>query len=97
MDESLVAKLLDVGTECEFPAGHVLIEPGQPGSGLYMIRHGTVTVDAHEGTRELGAGNVVGEVGDARLPQERCRRNRPLLDRGDDRARPRLLELLELQ
>ena len=61
MDESFVAKLLDVGSECEFGAGHVLIEPGQPGSGLYLIRHGTVTVESHDGTKELGAGNVVGE------------------------------------
>jgi CRP-like cAMP-binding protein len=61
MDEAFVAKLLDVGTECEFPAGQVMIEFGQPGSGLYFIRRGTVTVDAPEGTRELGAGNIVGE------------------------------------
>jgi CRP-like cAMP-binding protein len=61
MDEALIAKLLDVGQECEFDAGHVLIEPNQPGSGLFLIRHGTVIVEAPEGRRELGAGHVVGE------------------------------------
>jgi CRP-like cAMP-binding protein len=62
VDESLVAKLLDVGTHCEFPAGHVLIERGQPGSGLFLIQHGVVTVEAEEGPVELGAGRVVGET-----------------------------------
>ena len=61
MDEALVAKLLDVGTECEFDAGQVIIEPGQPGSGLYVIRQGTVRVEAPERTVELGPGDIVGE------------------------------------
>jgi CRP-like cAMP-binding protein len=63
VDESFVAKLLDVGTEVEFEAGHVLIEIGQPASGLFLIRHGTVTVEAPDETIELGAGNVVGDYG----------------------------------
>ena len=46
MEESLVERLVAAGTECEFDAGHVMIEPRQPGSGLYLIRHGTVRVEA---------------------------------------------------
>jgi CRP-like cAMP-binding protein len=61
MDESLFSKLADSGSECEFDAGHVIIEPGQPGSGLYLIREGTVRVEAPERTVELGPGEVVGE------------------------------------
>jgi CRP-like cAMP-binding protein len=61
VDESLVARLLDVGTPVEFPVGRVLIERGQPGSGLFLIQHGTVTVEADEGQVELGPGDVVGE------------------------------------
>ncbi len=61
MDDALVAKLLEVGSECEFDAGQVIIEPGQPGSGLYLIRQGTVRVDAPERTVELGPGEIVGE------------------------------------
>jgi CRP-like cAMP-binding protein len=50
-----------VGTETEVPAGHLLIERGQPGAGLYVILEGGVTVEAPEGTRELDAGAVIGE------------------------------------
>jgi CRP-like cAMP-binding protein len=50
-----------VGSEVAFPGDHVLIEPGQAGSGLYVVLEGTVAVEAPEGTRELGAGSVVGE------------------------------------
>jgi CRP-like cAMP-binding protein len=61
MDETLVAKLLEAGSECEFDAGQVIIEPGQPGSGLYVIQRGTIRVEAPERTVELGPGEIVGE------------------------------------
>ena len=61
LDESVVAKLLDVGSACAFDAGQVIIERGQPGSGLYLIQYGTVRVEAPERTVELGPGEVVGE------------------------------------
>jgi CRP-like cAMP-binding protein len=50
-----------VGAEVGFDAGCVLIEHGQHGAGLYVIREGTVVVEAPEGTRELGPGAVIGE------------------------------------
>ena len=50
-----------VGAETEMAAGHVLIERGQQGGGLYVILTGTVLVEAPEGTRELGPGAVIGE------------------------------------
>jgi len=50
-----------VGSETKVASGRVLIEPGQLGSGLYVILEGTVLVEAPEGTHELGAGTVVGE------------------------------------
>ena len=49
------------GSEAKVASGRVLIEPGQLGSGLYVILEGTVLVEAPEGTRELGAGELVGE------------------------------------
>src|SRR3954470_24381495 len=61
MDEALMSKLVDAGSEWEFDAGQVIIEPGQPGSGLYVIQHGTVRVEAPERTVELGPGEIVGE------------------------------------
>ncbi len=53
--------LATVGAESEVGAGHVLVERGQQGSGLYVILEGTVLVEAPEGTRELGPGEVIGE------------------------------------
>jgi len=50
-----------VGAETAVAARHVLIERGQPGTGLYVIREGTVRVEAPERTRELGPGACVGE------------------------------------
>jgi CRP-like cAMP-binding protein len=49
------------GTESTFAAGQTLIERGQPGSGVFVIVEGDVVVEAPEGTRELGAGSVIGE------------------------------------
>jgi CRP-like cAMP-binding protein len=60
MDPAAVERLAEAGSEVEIPAGQVIIEPGQPGLGLFVIRDGTVEVDAHWGVRELGAGEVFG-------------------------------------
>jgi CRP-like cAMP-binding protein len=50
-----------VGVPTEVAAGRILIEHGQPGTGLYVIVAGTVVVEAPEGTREFGPGTVIGE------------------------------------
>ena len=44
-----------------FAAGKVLIERGKPGTGLFVVREGTLVVEAPEATRELGPGAVLGE------------------------------------
>jgi CRP-like cAMP-binding protein len=49
-------------SEVEVPANQVLIEPRTAGSGLFVICDGTVEVEAHEVRRELGPGEVVGEI-----------------------------------
>jgi CRP-like cAMP-binding protein len=54
-------RLETVGVETHVSAGHVLIEHGQYGSGLYVILEGSVVVEAPEGTRELGPGAIIGE------------------------------------
>lgn len=61
MVEDDLRRLEAVGSEVTFGAGQVLIEPGKPGPGLYVLVKGRVAVDAPEGTRELGPGAVVGE------------------------------------
>lgn len=60
-DETL-ARLAVGMREFEAPAGQVLIERGQSGSGLFVIVDGCVEVDAPVHTRECHAGEVVGEL-----------------------------------
>ena len=60
MDAAAVERLTDAGAGVEIRAGQVIIEPGQQGLGLFVIRRGTVQVDTHWGVREMGAGEVFG-------------------------------------
>ena len=43
-------------------AGQVLALPDDPGSGMYVIREGTVAVELRSGTLELGPGDFFGEL-----------------------------------
>jgi CRP/FNR family transcriptional regulator, cyclic AMP receptor protein len=42
--------------------GHVLALPGDPGSGMFVILEGEVSVDARGGHFELGPGDFFGEL-----------------------------------
>ena len=44
------------------PAGHVLVQPGQVGAGLFLIDEGTVTLSVHDRNLELGPGEFFGEL-----------------------------------
>jgi CRP-like cAMP-binding protein len=61
-DDETLARLARPFKEVELPANQVLIEPRTMGAGLYVICDGTVEVEAHELHRELGPGEVVGEI-----------------------------------
>ncbi len=61
-DDETLERLAEPFHEVEFPANQVLIEPRTPGSGLFLICDGTVVVEAHDVHRELGPGEVVGEI-----------------------------------
>ena len=61
MDQTDLRRLEAVGSEVRFLAGKVVIERGQPGTGLYVVVGGTLVVEAPERTREFGPGSVVGE------------------------------------
>jgi CRP-like cAMP-binding protein len=61
MDADDLQRLREVGSEARIGSGQVLIERGQWGAGLFVILEGTVVVEAPEGTRDLGAGALVGE------------------------------------
>jgi CRP-like cAMP-binding protein len=63
LGEPSLRRVAALMTEVELPPGHVLIEPGQPGSGLFVIEEGSVSVQTRAGaTSELGPGDVVGEL-----------------------------------
>jgi CRP/FNR family transcriptional regulator, cyclic AMP receptor protein len=61
MNSDDLQRLESAGSEATFPAGHVLIERGQIGGGLYAILEGNVVVEASEGSLEFGPGAVIGE------------------------------------
>lgn len=60
-DEGL-GKILDRGTEFECASGHVLISPGEPGAGLFLIEDGTVAVELPDRELTLGRGDFLGEL-----------------------------------
>ena len=61
-DDATLARLAERFQEVELPANQVLIEPRTAGAGLFLICDGAVEVEAHELRRELGPGDVVGEI-----------------------------------
>ena len=44
------------------PAGHVLVQPGMVGAGLFLIEEGKVTLSGHGRDLELGPGEFFGEL-----------------------------------
>jgi CRP-like cAMP-binding protein len=61
-DDEALERLAAPFSEVELPANQVLIEPRQPGAGLFVICEGTVVVEAPGVEHELGEGEVVGEI-----------------------------------
>src|SRR5436309_5831265 len=61
-DDETLERLSAPFSEVEFQAEHVLIEPRTPGSGLFVICDGSVVAEARGKQRELGRGDVVGEI-----------------------------------
>jgi CRP/FNR family cyclic AMP-dependent transcriptional regulator len=61
-DDDTLERLAAPFSEVEFPANQVMIEPRMAGAGLFVICDGTVVVEAHDLQRELGPGDVVGEI-----------------------------------
>jgi CRP-like cAMP-binding protein len=61
-DDATLERIAAPFSEVEFPANHVLIESRIPGAGMFVICEGTVIVEAHGFERELGRGEVVGEL-----------------------------------
>ena len=62
LDDDELAWVAELASGFEVPAGFVLIEHGQPGSGMFIITEGTVVVELPQGPVELGPGEFVGEL-----------------------------------
>ena len=61
-DEAL-SRVGELATEFEAGAGHVLVEVGQPGSGMFILEEGTAVVELPDGRRrELEPGEFFGEI-----------------------------------
>ncbi|MGZ8691237.1 MAG: cyclic nucleotide-binding domain-containing protein [Gaiellaceae bacterium] len=61
LDDAQLDRLAAATTEFDAPAGQALIERGRPGSGIFVLEQGQAIVEAPEGTRQLGPGDVFGE------------------------------------
>jgi CRP-like cAMP-binding protein len=61
LDDEHLDKLAAATSEFQAPAGQALIERGRPGSGLLVLEEGEAIVEAPEGRRRLGPGDVFGE------------------------------------
>ena len=62
LDGDELRSVAELASGFEVPAGFVLIEHGQPGSGMFIITEGTVVVELPQGPVELGPGEFVGEL-----------------------------------
>jgi CRP-like cAMP-binding protein len=95
LDDAQLERLAAATTEFEAPAGQALIERGRPGSGMFVLEEGQAIVEAPEGTRELGPGDVFGERALLGEDTERTARVRAQTDvRCLAIARPELERLL---
>jgi CRP-like cAMP-binding protein len=63
LSEEALQRVAELSTEFEAPAGWILVEVGQPGSGMFVLEEGTVEVRTPDGRAwELGPGEFFGEL-----------------------------------
>ena len=55
-------RILKVANEFEAPAGQILVQPGMPGSGMFVIEEGTVIAHTSRRDIEMGPGDCFGEL-----------------------------------
>ena len=60
--EPSLERLATIVTEVEVPAGHVLVERGTEGSGMFVLEEGTVAIELADHTLERGPGEFFGEL-----------------------------------
>jgi CRP-like cAMP-binding protein len=57
-----LARIAEIATEFEAPENLVLIEVGQVGSGMFILKEGEVVVELKTGEVYLGPGDYFGEM-----------------------------------
>lgn len=62
VSETTLQRIIDTATEVQVGPGHVLMERGHPGAGLFVIEEGTVSIDLGTRQVELGPGEFIGEL-----------------------------------
>jgi CRP-like cAMP-binding protein len=62
LSDSTLQEILKCAAEFEANTGHVLVQPNQAGSGLFIIEEGSVSVELPDRKRELGPGEFFGEL-----------------------------------
>ena len=62
LPDDALARVARSATEVEIEPGHVLIQPGQEGSGLFVLLDGTAVVELSGRHVECGPGEFLGEL-----------------------------------
>jgi CRP-like cAMP-binding protein len=63
LHDHTLARVAELATEFEAQAGWVLVEVGQPGSGMFVLEEGTVQIETPDGRSwEYGPGEFFGEL-----------------------------------
>ena len=61
VDDAQLERLAAATSEFDAPAGQLLIERGKAGSGMFLLEQGRAVVEAPEGKRYIGPGDIFGE------------------------------------
>lgn len=62
LDDDALLRVAHAATEFEVPAGHVLVQPGQEGAGLFVVEAGRADVEIGSKKIECGPGDCIGEL-----------------------------------
>lgn len=62
LSDAAIERIVDVATELEVARSHVLVQPDEPGAGLFIIEKGSAIVELKNGRVEIGEGECFGEL-----------------------------------
>jgi CRP-like cAMP-binding protein len=94
LDDDALSAIAAAANDVEVPAGQLLVQPGQAGTGMFFVVDGTAVVETKRGEVELGPGQFFGELALMRpdaIRTARVRAETPLRCLALDRASFRTL------